>query len=370
MNDSKPEQYAAQILSLLFRSPGLSRADLSGQLGIDRGMITRIVKRLSADGLVRERRDSMHSGPRNDTNSSAPGRRPIPLQLNDSDSCVLGLEVQRDFIKVSRVTVYGTIISTRIHPHPSRQNIRAEIIQAIERELNCTAPRVLGIGIAASGLADPRTGCIVHSPHLGVDSTPLDLQTPLQQYFDLPVRVDNDARCCCYDVMTYGSLQQHHSFLYLFCELNDDQTDPERYENVGIGSAIVLNGAIQYGSHSAAGEFRSIFANPDTHSQFAADLGRAPLRIKSDQALRTRFLEDLAANFAMIANYLDVAAIYLGGGIERYQEEARPIFARALHTTRLYRQDHQRGVEIHFAESDAKPAVRGAAALIARALFL
>jgi hypothetical protein len=71
-----------------------------------------------------------------------------------------------------------------------------------------------------------------------------------------------------------------------------------------------------------------------------------------------------------LSNYLDLEAIYLGGGIEQYEAEMRPLLEEAIRSTWLYEGLYPKPLGIHFAENGDKPAVRGAAALIARRLFL
>ncbi len=363
MNDSKPDQYAALIQSTLFLQPGLSRADLSSLLGIDRAMVTRVSQGLMQKGIIRE--GSSHEI------ASGAGRRPVSLFLNDQSMCILGLEVIDSFIKVGSFTVYGEALSSSRHNPEPGQSLEAWLLHVLEVEIDAARKRGFGVwavGLAISGLINPDKGHIFLSPHLGIHSEPVNIKDRLEQVLGVPVFPDNDAKCCCYDVMTYGELQDRQNFLYLFGDLIEQEGNTAEFHRVAIGSALVLDGKVQYGAHSASGEFRSALANPDVPGQFGrADQYRA---IRSDSRMRQEFFQELGQNISLLANYLDLEAIHLGGGIEEFRDEAGPIFQRALEVGWVYRHVYPKPVALHFAKNGDKPALRGAAALAARKLFL
>lgn len=402
MSASRPELYAHRILSLLFTEPGLSRADLAERLGIDRGNITRIVRQLLDQGMVDQGlgdRGMMDRGMgvrkqqpvRDPGEQRSQGRRRIPLQINDRKLCFLGVELQGGRIAVAGITPYGTLLGGNRYPIVPKmpEHLLSSIIHAIrtEREtLEGSGRRVLGVGIGVSGLVDPARGKILHSRDLGITAGPLELQAPLERQLQLPVAVDNDARCCCYDVMTYGAFRHRRDFLYLFCDTEEDPQDPRRFSRFALGSALVLEGQLRHGSNSIAGEFRSILTPDDIHGQFAPAVSPSALSasspspspspedgiraIRSNPEGRSRILLELSRHLGFLANYLDLEAIFLGGGIEAYRQEMEPLLKDAVRTTWLYAERYPKPVDIHFAATGDKPALRGAAALIARNLFL
>ncbi|MFW6362336.1 MAG: ROK family protein [Spirochaeta sp.] len=367
MSVSKPDEHAARTLSSLFCRPGLSRAGLADTLMIDRGMVTRVVQNLLDQGVLQEGLPVTGTGS---------GRRPVALYLNDRDRCILGLEVQREYIKVGWVTPYGDMLDTDVYHSAGAESgknthpLLARIIGVIDAEIERLSTRgytATAIGIALTGLIDPHSGQVLFSPYLGVQDQPLNLQNPLEAAYNLPVSLDNDARCCCYDVMTYGALQHRQNFLYIFGEFKDD-AHSSRYTRVGVGTSLVLNGQVQYGTNGAAGEFRSIFSDPGKPGQFGND--NIYCGIKTRRDLRTEFFRELFRHTGFLANYLDLEAVHLGGGIAEYREEAEPILQSAITENWLYRDIFPKKVSIRFAQSDEKPALRGAAALAARGIFL
>ncbi|NCN05565.1 MAG: ROK family transcriptional regulator [Spirochaetales bacterium] len=370
MNVSRREVYGAKILSYLFTQPGLSRADLADLLQIDRGNLTRLVRELGDQGYIIE-------GEAEESNETTAGRKKIPLRLDDMRLCFLGIEVQETWLVIRGFSVYGKVLSTNRYtlesPSLGGDALIAGIARATTQEMEQLSIRgrnVLGVGIAISGLANPAQGLVLYSEHLGVVGNPLDLQKPLETLLKVPVAIDNDAKCCCYDVMTFGEFSDRQDFVYLFCELEEDSADPHLFSRVGIGSSLVLGGKVHYGANSAAGEFRSIFAPPGARGQFGLPVVQAIKRVRSDQRGRIQVLTELSQHLGFLSNYLDLEAIYLGGGIELYEAEMRPLLEEAIRSTWLYQDRFAKPLGIRFAENGDKPAVRGAAALIARKLFL
>jgi predicted NBD/HSP70 family sugar kinase len=376
MSVSRPDLYGERILSLLFSGPGLSRADLADRLGIDRGNLTRIVRDLLDRGLLLE-------GEPETGEPGAAGRRRVPLRLNDGELCILGAEVQKNGISVSGFSPYGRMLSSGHYPFgrlgqggktaQAGESLSGSISRALLSEIEKTkaqGSRILGAGVGISGLVDPLEGRILYSIDLDVTGEPLELQSFLEKKLGLPVAVDNDARCCCYDVMTYGAFSNRKDFLYLFCEIEKDPADPLLFSRFAIGSALVLEGRVRHGVHSTAGEFRSIFTPPEIPGQFALSSDKEIKKLRSDTPGRNRVLEELSRNLGFLANYLDLEAVFLGGGIEAYRDELEPLLKDAIRSSWLYQGRYPKPVDIHFAASGDKPALRGAAALMAGRLFL
>lgn len=374
MIEGKNEIYGSHMLSLLYRMPGLSRSDLADMLKLDRGTVSRIVQYLILNGFVLEGAEVQES-------SDQAGRKKIPLYLSDISGYSIGLEVQYEFIKYGALSPLGSELFSGITYRSSKGNLFKNILSAVSLAKEQLQGRLLfGIGIALSGLVDPIRGTLLFSSFSDARNMPLSLGADLEKHLGVPIFLDNDAKCCCYDVLSRpyqprttgleGPVSRNpDNFIYTFCEFIENGEDTGRFDRIGIGTAVVLQEKIFYGSRFAAGEFRNLYADPAIPGQFGRFSRDYFLTMRSDPERRALFIHDLAGSMAYIANFMDIQLVYMGGGIERYAEEMQRAFDQAVETTWLYQKYLPRHIQIQFAPSDEKPAVRGAAAMVHRHIF-
>ncbi|MEJ5188780.1 MAG: ROK family transcriptional regulator [Breznakiellaceae bacterium] len=367
-------QYGSAILRELFPHGWKSRAELAEILGLDRATVTRIVQFCMERGYLVEAEggEAEHERLSLSEGEKLQGRPRVPLGIPDSLGYVVGIEIQREFVKAGALLPSGTILIEHFFPRKKDDEL-LEVIQedvaAFIRTPPLTTLPLLGIGIAVSGLVDPLRGELFFSPTKERGATPLKIKEPVEQWFGVPVFVDNDAKCSCYDILTYGTGRERRHFLYVFCEFLESPEDPLTYERIGIGNALVLNGKVYYGKAFQAGEFRSVFADPQIPGQFGRASCGCYKDIRSNSDRRRLFIEELARNIAFIANFLDLEAVYMGGGIEIFRQEMASCFEKAVAESWLYQKELPRTIPLYIAETDAKPAVRGAAAMVYRHIF-
>ena len=407
MSSKKPDAYKQQILHLLFSQPGLSRADLADLLQVDRATVTRLCKELldeleiqpgegvdpendppsEGDGskeiLFSSQKEEaaepvLDYGPKTELSAKVVlGRRREPLKLHQGVRCFVVLEVQYNVIRSGLISPYGDIFWDSSCKYPTVPKDGSELLDRLSSNIKQAIMKAQildkipsGLGIGLSGLVDSQNGILVYSKHLGVTGQPLELTKALFEEFGLPCAIENDAKCCCYEVMTFGSFQDKRHFLYVLGDLESDSEDANRYLRVGLGTAVVMNGQVLYGNNGFTGEFRSIFAQPSIQGQFGWEGDLDTKDIRSDTALRSRYLQELSMQIAYLVHYLDLEAVYLGGGIEAHKAELEPLIEKDLDHTWLYRNRVSKSIHLHFAPDQSKPVLRGAGALIARSRYL
>src|SRR6266545_1103432 len=100
--------------------------------------------------------------------------------------------------------------------------------------------RVLGVGVAVSGVVERTGDAVVHAQTLGWDGVPLGAM--LRAGTDLPVHVDNGAKTLGQAEMWFGAGRgARHAVIALV--------------GSGVGAAVVADGASYRGSRSSAGEW-------------------------------------------------------------------------------------------------------------------
>ncbi len=291
-----------RFLDALWRSPGLSRADLARRLRIDRSTSGQLADTLLERG-VHEESPEVESGPNG-------GRPPVKLRIRPGYAYTIGLELTYPVMRLAAVDLSGRTIAYR--EVPTRRSIDdlskhvGEGIATIAGEAAATSETrhgLLAVGIGASAVVDTETATIVRSYALTIE-TP----TPLRPTFEngttgtvdetVPVRLLNDAQTC--------AIGEHHllggaDLLTALIRFRPGGTA----EDIGIGVGMIMNGRLLHG--------RAI-----THILRPAD-GRHDRRVLSTE---------LGRSLALIANAGGIDRIVLAGDIDDVYE----IVSDSIHT--------------------------------------
>ena len=128
--------------------------------------------------------------------------------------------------------------------HPAPERILPVIFKAIEQtlaEANVSIDAIAGIGIAAPGPLDHRTGIVYDPPNMpGWNRVPLrDL---FAERFHVPIYVENDANTCCLGEYMFGAGRGYNTVVYMTI-------------STGIGGGVIINGDIMEGASGIAAEF-------------------------------------------------------------------------------------------------------------------
>jgi glucokinase len=126
---------------------------------------------------------------------------------------------------------------------PTDDDLLANAAVAIREVLT---PEVTAIGVGVAGLVSWPSGVFVWGPH--VPGTGVPVRNHLEELFDLPVVVDNDANASAWGELRRGSGRGYDDMLLVTL-------------GTGIGGAIVIDGRIHRGT-SFAGEWGHMLYQP------------------------------------------------------------------------------------------------------------
>lgn len=108
--------------------------------------------------------------------------------------------------------------------------------------------RVLALSVAAPGPTNPENGIVYRAPNIGWENVPL--AEILQQRFQTPVALGNDANMAALGEWRFGAGQGHDNLLYMTI-------------STGIGGGVILNGKLLLGWRGLASELGHITVLPD-----------------------------------------------------------------------------------------------------------
>ncbi len=233
------------ILHHLREHAPISRAALAEITGLNKTTVSSLVGELIDNQFVRE----IGLG-----SAGSVGRRAMLLKLNPAAGCLVSGEIGVDFISVIAANFAADILwrhQTRIDPAMGQQAIAeqaASLLQQAREQGLSSCRNLLGVAVGVPGLVDLATGTLLFAPNLGWRDVPL--RSILQQVFDAPVFVDNEANLAALGEHYFGAARGYEEVLYISV-------------GVGLGGGLVHNGQIYRGVTGVAGELGHMTVDPD-----------------------------------------------------------------------------------------------------------
>lgn len=389
-NLPKVGQYnRAVVLDKIQLGEGISRVEIAALTGLTPQTVSGIVRRLIAEGIVRE------DGAR----TSNGGKPRTLLHINADAGRAVGVHFDPVRLTCVVVDLLGRPLVLTQWPTPPRADplqITAAMAELVDEALATAGVRrdqVLGLGLAAPGPIDQALGMIVTPPQL-VNWTRVPLQRMLAEATGLPVTLDNDATAAAIGERWAGAGRGVANFAYFFL-------------GTGVGGGLILGHQVHRGGSLNAAEFGHASVQPggpacycgnsgcleslispvalvaevrrrlaagepseldaatvDHGALCRAAAGGDPLAVEVIDAAAER----LATAVVNVVNIVDVDLVVLGGHSLRHVETRfRSAVERALLTRPLARDIRTTRVELSPLGPDA--AVVGAAALVLHATY-
>jgi predicted NBD/HSP70 family sugar kinase len=217
-----------------------SRAELARVLGVSPAHMTQLTRELLADGLVVELDQAPSQG----------GRPARMLGVAATAGSAVGVKVAADHVAFVEVGIDGTVVRSAAREFNAAAStalvelteILADFIEAGESQ------RLLGVGVGVPGSVDSQASGVVDSVQLGWSQMPIG--ATLRRALGHPVLVENNVNALTMAERLFGVGREHEDFLVATI-------------GSGIGSGIVLGGAVLRGASGGAGEIGHIPAMED-----------------------------------------------------------------------------------------------------------
>ncbi|KQR52939.1 ROK family transcriptional regulator [Leifsonia sp. Leaf336] len=231
------------VLQSLYRDGQASRADLARETGLTRVTISDLVGELIAEGLVIEL--GQREGAR-------PGKPAVLLDVNRSASQIIGVDLSEHAVfRGAVLDMDGQVLrSSEVPLAGSRgEAATAKVLALVDELVQAATAPILGIGIGSPGIVDA-SGTVVAAPNLGWADEPL--QHTLAERTGLPVFVANDANVAV--LAEHGFADAHGDMMLVKV-------------GHGVGSGLLVAGALVFGSRFAAGEIGQVMVGTDDGSE-------------------------------------------------------------------------------------------------------
>jgi len=218
------------VLQTLYRAGRVSRADIARLTRLTRVTVSDLVAELIAEDLIIE------LGKRED---SRPGKPATLLDINRGGLQIVGLDLSEYSVFRGAVLNLDGQILERVEVQlagSTGADATAKVIALAAALVSRTTVPILGMGVGSPGVVDP-AGVVLSAPNLGWSDE--HLQDALAARFGIPVIVGNDARAAVLAEHSFGGAGADMMLIKV---------------GHGVGSGLLLNGSLLFGSRFAAGE--------------------------------------------------------------------------------------------------------------------
>ncbi|MBO5136945.1 MAG: ROK family transcriptional regulator [Spirochaetaceae bacterium] len=349
----------SRVADVIWRNATVSRAEISRQLSLYRSTVSNIIGTLLENGVVLE--TSVASA------SASGGRKPITLTLNAALGCVIGIEIQPETYHVVAIDINGEVL---LHKHGL--TCKADFVEIFdtiyddcEVEIKKLNLPVLAICVGIPGIIDTTNNLILRSDPFKLEN--FDFEAEISSKFDIPVLIENDARCCAWADKTRNRSEGLRDFITVMAEHHIGQSNDEIVKaGLGVGIALCSNGKLHHGYQFAAGEYVS-------HSWRPGIIGQTGLpeeitsRIGSDLHSFRKWVVEFFFTLTPILTVFAPEKLYIHGYPVQYKnivlqtiQSAVPQFSAIL---------KKNNCTMEFAPVDNTVVARGAACYYVNKLF-
>lgn len=354
------------VLDAVLKYAPLSRAQISELTGLNKATVSSLVQDLIDSHLVIE------SGP----GQSSGGRKPVILLFNGTAGYAVGIDLGVNYIRGSLVDLEGNVIdeqqrALKQHDAEFAINQLAECIEMLISKAPESPYGIVGIGVGVPGIVDAH-GTILFAPNLKWRQ--VELQKLLEERFNMPVTIDNEANAGAQGEQKYGAGRGIRNQIYVSV-------------GIGIGTGIILDKHLYKGASGFSGELGhlsieydgkpcscgnrgcwELYASENALLERAALLGYDNLddlllaAADGDEKVRELIHsigDYLGAGIANIVNVFNPDVVIIGNRMSRAAEWLQPAIQAAVDQRTL--SYHREQMHILFAELQDQSAVRGAA---------
>ncbi|WP_442956387.1 ROK family transcriptional regulator [Paenibacillus sp. YIM B09110] len=354
------------VLEAVIKHAPLSRAQISELTGLNKATVSSLVQDLIDSNLVLE------IGP----GESSGGRKPVMLLFNGTAGYAVGIDLGVNYIRGVLSDLEGNVVS-ELQRRMKRQDpdFALEQLASCIEELMGKAPEsaygIVGIGVGVPGIVDDH-GSILFAPNLKWRQ--VELQRLLEERFELPVTIDNEANAGAQGEQKYGAGRGIRNQIYVSV-------------GIGIGTGIILNKELYKGASGFSGELGhlsieyngkpcscgnqgcwELYASENALLERAASLGFDSLEDLLASAeegneqvreLISSIGDYLGAGIANIVNVFNPDVVIIGNRMSRAKTWLEQSVQAAVDRRTL--SYHRERLLILFAELQDQSAVRGAA---------
>lgn len=231
------------LLRHVHDSGEVSRAELTGRMGLNRSTIAALVSELDTLGLIE------HASPA--AGRRGAGRPSAGVRIREDGPYVVAVDLGVDNAVVARVGLGGKVwhrAAAPIPPDPEAWQVGATLATLARQVVALSPPDapLLGIGVGVPGLVRRSDGLIRHAPNLNWHDVSFGSIVLAALGLDVPIALGNDADLGALAEHRRGAAVAVDDLVYLS-------------GNVGVGAGVITSGHRLEGVAGYAGEVGHLY---------------------------------------------------------------------------------------------------------------
>ncbi|SHH82922.1 ROK family protein [Clostridium grantii] len=233
------------ILEIL-KSENLSRKDISETIGLTPAAVTILVNEMIQEGILMERGQI--------EGENKVGRKKVLIELVKEFKYVIGINIEREKIDIGIADLkykFSKFTQLELKADIDVEKLMDMIYNqciTLMWDMDLSKNDILGVGVGIVGSVDQENGISKHA--YGLWRKKVNIKKILGAKFNRPVIVENNVRALAMAEIECTMHKNIDNMIFI-------KFGP------GIGSAIVLNKRLYYGTNNSAGEMGHMLMNPD-----------------------------------------------------------------------------------------------------------
>lgn len=254
----------------------------------------------------------------------------------------IGIDVGGSHIGLGIIDSNGKLLLKTEKDYDTRENDMSNIVlETIKELLNQILKEQQIEQIESIGIAFPGTvsnGVVVKAENLGIEN--LKIAEELKKEYNIPIYLENDAKCAAIAEKVYGSLKEYDDSLFLIIGtgvggaafLNGKLLKPKRYSGFEVGHMVIQkhgekcncgrNGCFE--AYASMKRLKEKIKNNFNLTSIDGKLIKQFMLENNDNEdlnkILNTYIEDLSIGIANLINILEPEAICIGGSFAHYKE--------------------------------------------------
>lgn len=244
-----------------------------------------------------------------------------------------------------------------------------ELIYKIINENNIKKEEIESIGLAFPGTVSETT--VIKAENLGIEN--LEIEKELKKHFNIPIHLENDAKCAAIAEKEFGSLKKYQDALFLIVGtgvggavfLDNKLLRPKRYSGFEVGHMVINKNGIECNC-GRKGCFETCSSMKRLKEKISKEfnlntIDGIKIREFMEQnqeneklnKILDEYIQDLQIGIANLINIFEPQAISIGGSFGHYDILLKRLQDKINEKTELYNKEQIPEILIANLKNDA-----------------